>query len=110
LLPPRHSFIAIEPSHVTLTAVKKAEDSHALVLHLYEWAGQAGEVSITVPPGFTNASQANLMEESDGPALPVENGKISVAIRPYQIVAIKVDYPDASAAGGGAKDELHTIH
>jgi alpha-mannosidase len=110
LLPPRHSFIAIEPSHVTLTAVKKAEDSHALVLHLYEWAGQAGEVSITVPPGFTNASQTNLMEDSDGPALPVENGKISVAIRPYQIVVIKVNYPEAGAAGGGAKDELHATH
>ena len=101
LMPPRHSFIAIEPNHVTLTAVKKAEDSHALVLHLYEWAGQAGVVSIAVPPGFTSASQTNLMEDSDGAALPIENGKIGVAIHPYQIVAIKVNYPDAS----GEKEE-----
>jgi len=100
-MPPRHSFIAIEPNHVTLTAVKKAEDSHALVLHLYEWAGQAGVVSIAVPPGFTSASQTNLMEDSDGAALPIENGKIGVAIHPYQIVAIKVNYPDAS----GEKEE-----
>ena len=110
LMPPHHSFLAIEPNHVTLTAIKKAEDSDALVLHMYEWAGQGGEVSVTVPPGLNRASQTNLMEDSDGPPLPVENGEIHVAIRPYQILAIKVTYPDPSGAGGGEKDELRGTH
>lgn len=48
------------------------------------------EVSIPVPPGFPSGSQTNLMEDSEGAALPVENGKISVRIRPNQIVAIIV--------------------
>jgi alpha-mannosidase len=109
LMPPRQSFIAIEPNHVTLTAVKKAEDSHALVLHIYEWGGQTGEVSIAVPPGFTNALQTNLMEDSDGPALPIENGKISFTIRPYQIVAIKVNYPAAAIHADHAQTEMGAL-
>ncbi len=108
-MPPRQSFIAIEPNHVTLTAVKKAEDSHALVLHIYGWAGQAGAVSIAVPPRFTSASQTNLIEDSEGAALPIENGKISVTIRPYQIVGIKVNYPDGGGVDG-SENELHAIH
>jgi hypothetical protein len=49
------------------------------------------------------------MEGSEGAALPIENGKISVAIRAHQIVAIKVNDPDAGGAGG-EKDELHATH
>jgi len=60
--------------------------------------------------GFTRASQTNLMEDSDGSALPFENGKIGVRIRPYQIVAINVNHPHASGAGGDEKDELNATH
>jgi hypothetical protein len=38
------------------------------------------------------------------------NGEIHVAIHPYQILAIKVNYPDPSGAGGGENDELPGTH
>ncbi len=40
-LPAEHSWASIENPNVTLTAIKKAEDSDALVFRMYEWAGDA---------------------------------------------------------------------
>ena len=104
LMPARHSFIAIEPENVTLTAVKKAEDSNALILHVYEWAGKAGDVAITPPPGVTCALQTDLMEDSDGATLPILGGTIHVAIRPYQILAVKLNYPATAGVGDRAQN------
>ena len=39
------------PDDVVLTAMKKAEDSHALIFHMYEWAGKGGSAQLRVPPG-----------------------------------------------------------
>jgi len=47
---------------VILTAVKKAEDSNALILRFYEWAGKDGIVEVHLPKGATAATLANLME------------------------------------------------
>jgi alpha-mannosidase len=35
--------------------MKKAEDSNALIFHMYEWAGKSGDVEIAVPKGATGA-------------------------------------------------------
>jgi alpha-mannosidase len=89
----RHSFVSVEPQDVVLTAMKKAEDSNALVFHLYEWAGKSGNIEITLPPGATGATETNLMEQPEGPALSVVGNKAMVPVHPYEIVAVRVDYP-----------------
>jgi len=43
--------------------MKKAEDSDALVFHIYEWAGKEGTVELKVPHGATGATETNLMEQ-----------------------------------------------
>ena len=91
-LPARHSFVSAEPENVVLTAVKKAEDGNGLVFHLYEWAGKAGEIKLEVPPGAEGATETNLMEQPEGQPLQVEGNQVSLPVKPYEIVAVKVDY------------------
>jgi alpha-mannosidase len=95
-LPAEHSFVGVTPDDVVLTAMKKAEDSHALVFHLYEWAGKGGNIQLRVPPGATGAVETNLMEKPEGAVLPVEGDHVTVHFRPYEIVAVRVNYPEAS--------------
>ncbi len=93
-LPPRYSFVAVENQNVVLTALKKAEDSNALTLRFYEWAGENGNVRIQVPKGATTARLANLLEQPEGSPLNVENGNtITVPTHPYEIVTVNVEYP-----------------
>jgi alpha-mannosidase len=89
----RHSFVSVEPDNVVMTAMKKAEDSNALIFHLYEWAGKSGNIEISLPPGATGATETNLMEQPVGSALSVAGDKVTVPVRPYEIVAVRVDYP-----------------
>ncbi len=91
-LPATHSFVQVSQPNVILTAVKKAEDSDALILHLYEYGGQTGEVKVTLPPGATQARLTNLMEKEDGAELRIADGAAMVPVHPYEILAVKVGY------------------
>ena len=95
-LPAQHSFVGVTPDDLVLTAMKKAEDSHALVFHFYEWAGKGGSAQLRVPPGATGAVETNLMEKPEGDPLPLEGDHVTVHFRPYEIVAVRVDYPEAA--------------
>jgi alpha-mannosidase len=82
--------------NVVLTAVKKAEDSNALLFRVYEWAGKSGDVTISVPPGATGATLVNLMETPEGSAIGVTGDKVSFPITPFAIQTVRVDYPHSS--------------
>ena len=91
-LKPEHSFASVSSSNVVVTAIKKAEDSNALVFRFYEWAGTPGNVTLTVPAGATSASLTNLMETPEGASLPVTRDQVTVPVTPFQIQTVRVDY------------------
>ncbi|MDP9039429.1 MAG: glycosyl hydrolase-related protein [Acidobacteriota bacterium] len=91
-LPPTHSFASVKNRNVTLTAVKKAEDSDALVFRMYEWAGTGAEVKLHVPAGAKYAVESNLMERVEGGHLPLASDVVRVAIKPYEILTVQVFY------------------
>ena len=91
--PAEHSYLSVEPENVVLTAVKKAEDSNALVFHVFEWAGKDANVTFTLPPGATSATQVNLMEKPEGQPLAITANKVTVPIHPFEILALRADYP-----------------
>ena len=97
-LPPTHSFASVENKNVTLTAIKKAEDSDALVFRMYEWAGTASDVKLHVPAGAQYAVESNLMEKVEGPHLPLSADIVTVPIRPYEILTVQVFYPHSEVA------------
>jgi alpha-mannosidase len=91
--PPQQSLVSVSADNVVLTAMKKAENDDSAILRMYEWAGNAGDVQITVPNGATAAVMTNLMEQVVGSSLPIMGGnKIVVHIHPYEILTLEVDY------------------
>jgi alpha-mannosidase len=95
VLPPSHSFASVAPENVVLTAVKKAEDANGLIFRVYEWAGKETIAEFHVPPGATGATVTNLMETPEGKPLPVTGDVVKAPIHPYEILTIRVDYPNA---------------
>ena len=95
-MPLEHSYASVAPENVILTAVKKAEDSNSLIFRVFEWAGKQSDVTFTVPPGATAATETNLMEKPQGSPLTVTNNKVTVPITPYEILSIRVDYPSTA--------------
>jgi alpha-mannosidase len=95
MLPAAHSFISVEPENVVLTAVKKAEDAKGLILRVYEWAGKTGTIEFHVPAGARSATVTNMSETPEGAALEVKDGVVKAPIHPYEILTVRVDYPEA---------------
>jgi alpha-mannosidase len=89
---------------VILTAVKKAEDSDALVFRFFEFEGKIGKVHLYFPEAATQAAQVNLMEKQDAP-LQLQNGgkDIILTVHPYEIVTVKAWFGQSGGnqAGGG---------
>jgi alpha-mannosidase len=96
--PAEHSWASIENPNVTLTAIKKAEDSDALIFRMYEWAGEQTQVKLHIPPGATAATETNLMEKPEGAALNLSSDTITLPIKPYEILTIQATYPHNLAA------------
>ncbi|WP_260737476.1 alpha-mannosidase [Tunturiibacter lichenicola] len=97
-LPAEHSFASVENPNVTLTAIKKAEDSDALVFRMYEWAGTATEVKLHIPHGATYAVESNMMEKPEGNHLPLTGDVVTVPIKPYEILTLQAIYPSHTEA------------
>ena len=98
-LPAEHSFASVSPENVVLTAVKKAEDAKGLIFRAYEWAGKDSTVEFHVPPGATGATVTNMMETPEGSSLEVAGDVVKAPIHPFEILTIRVDYPN-----GGPKE------
>ena len=96
-LPAQHSFASVEPKSVVLTAVKKAEDASGLILRVYEWAGKEAMAQFHVPAGATGATVTDLMEQPQGAALKVEGDVVTVPVHPFEILTVRVDYPNTEA-------------
>ena len=84
------SFIAVDDANLVLDTVKRAEDSGALVLRLYESHGASGMARVRLGFPFEAARFCNLLEDDLGTAR-VAAGAIEVPYRPFEIVSLKVD-------------------
>lgn len=84
------SLAAVDDSNVVLDTVKRAEDSAALVLRLYEAHGARGTARLRIDASFESARLANGLED-DGDALEVEGNAIVLPYRPHQILTVKIE-------------------
>ncbi len=91
-LPASGSFASVSSPNVILTAIKKAEDSNALILRMYEVAGKSEQIKVTLPDGATTATLTSLIEQHDSTAVPVAGNIATVSIDPYEILTLKVSY------------------
>jgi alpha-mannosidase len=72
---------------LVLDTIKRAEDSDALVLRLYEPHGGRGEARIRLARPVAAAARANLLED-EGEPLELRDGEIVVPFRPWEIVTV----------------------
>lgn len=90
-LPPVYAFASVDAEHVVLDWVKRAEDSSALIVRLYEAYGQRGEVALTFGNRPKAAAECDLMEENDAP-VKLKGSTIRFFIKPFEIRTFKVTF------------------
>jgi alpha-mannosidase len=83
------SFAKVDDPNLVLDTIKRAEDSDALVLRLYEAHGARGSARLSLGAPFSSACLATGLEE-DGEPLPVEGEAIELTYRPHQLLTVKV--------------------
>jgi alpha-mannosidase len=89
-LPPGAWAEVLGAPGLVLDTVKRAEDSDALVLRLYEAHGGRGTARVRIPGGpIASAHRANLLEEA-GDALGVEDDAVVVPFHPWELVTVLV--------------------
>jgi alpha-mannosidase len=82
------SLAAVDDTNLVLDGIKRAEDSDAIVLRLYEAHGGRGVARVRLAFPFTRAVRANALED-DGDELAVEGDEIVVPYRPHELVTVK---------------------
>ncbi len=83
------SLLEVEGEGVTVESVKKAEESEAIVLRLWETHGRRAEAALILPNGFAEAAEVDLLERSPE-ALPLTDGKVRLDFAPFQIRTIRL--------------------
>ena len=78
---------SVDDPNLVLDTIKRAEDSDAIVLRLYEAHGARGTANVTLELPFTSARRANALED-EGDELAVNGNVIEVPFRPHEIVTV----------------------
>jgi alpha-mannosidase len=86
---PVEQFAAVEDPNLVLDTIKRAEDSDAIVLRLYEPYGARGIARVRLRVPITTAQRTNALED-DGVPLEVDGDTIVVEYRPHELVTVKV--------------------
>ena len=90
----------MDAQHVVLTAVKKTEGD-GLIIRFYEWAGEGGNVTLTVPAGATGATLVNLMEKPEGSAIAINGNKVTVTVTSFVgLIVMFLCVPEFQGAAG----------
>jgi len=83
------SLVSVSAPNVVIETVKRAEDGDGIIVRLYESHRQRGAVTVRFTFAVKSAWETNLLEENQA-ELPVASGAVSLNLRPYQIVTLRV--------------------
>ena len=87
--PERFSLACVDADNIILETVKRAEDSDALILRLYETWNRATDCSIRFGRLMEMAAQCDMMEENEA-FLQGEGNRLRLHFRPFEIKTLKV--------------------
>jgi alpha-mannosidase len=73
-----------------LAALKKAEDSDAIVLRLYEPHGARGKTTIETALPLQKAALANILEDETQELSIEEEQRITFEFKPFQVISLKL--------------------
>ena len=87
-LPEKYSFVSAENSNIVITAVKKAEESEALVVRFYDAYDCKSKVVLNVPEAYKKAYLCDLMENEVG-EIEICDGRVSLPVSNFEIITLK---------------------
>ena len=82
-------FAQVDDANLVLDTIKKAEDSDALIIRLYECHGAHGLAKLKIGIPITSAHLCNILEENTD-AVKISEGVIHVPYRPFEIITFKL--------------------
>lgn len=93
-----HSFLAVKPRNVVVSALKRAEDDGDLIIRVYEAHGSRGPATITFDRPISRVLECNLLEEpeEDESGVQCDGESLSFNIKPFEIHTFKVTFRGAS--------------
>lgn len=83
------SFFSLDTAAIEIDWVKRAEDSDALIVRLYEAHGTHARGRLTSALPVRSAAVCNLLEEEDA-AVPWQADSIALDLRPFQVLTLKL--------------------
>lgn len=89
--PAQFAFFALDQENVILETVKKAEDSGAVILRLFECHHKRSKVKLTCYNQLAKVWECNLMEKELG-QLTVSDNSFEFDMKPYEIKTFKLDF------------------
>jgi alpha-mannosidase len=90
-LPAVYAFASLDADHVVLDAVKRHEDSDAVIVRLYEAHGQRGDVTLTFADAPAAVTECDLLEENDTP-VKLKGNSVMFFIKPHEIRTFRVEF------------------
>ncbi|MGD9117109.1 MAG: glycosyl hydrolase-related protein [Dehalococcoidia bacterium] len=90
-LPAEHSFLKLSPGHLILSALKKAEDSDAVILRFFETTGEVTQAEIELFKDIKRLTVVDLLEREEA-ELPGRGKLISLEVKPFEIVTLKLEF------------------
>lgn len=88
--PGERSFFRLVGGSMILDTIKKAEDSDAIILRLYEAHGKRGHCRLESTLSVARVTQCNLLEVEED-TLPWDHDGLEIAYTPFQLVTLKLD-------------------
>ncbi|MCY0878460.1 MAG: alpha-mannosidase [Firmicutes bacterium] len=84
-------LVWVTGERVQVSAVKRAEDAHALVVRLYEYAGGRTQVTLHTARPVARWQRVNLLEDPVG---EVQTGPCVLDLGPFEIQTVRLEWAD----------------
>jgi alpha-mannosidase len=84
------SWFAVDSAHLVIDTVKKAEDSDAIIVRLYEAHGARGKACLRTALPVKHVQLVNLLEEPHKALKLKRDGSIPLAFRPFEVISLLV--------------------
>lgn len=88
-LPASYSFVSCTANNVAVDTIKQSEDGRAIIVRAYEFGNTRTNAKLSFGFPVDKVMYCNMLEE-ELEELCIEHGKLSFAIKPFEVVTFKI--------------------
>ncbi|MCA9911530.1 MAG: hypothetical protein KC519_22905, partial [Anaerolineae bacterium] len=89
--PPQASWLRVSGKHVVLSAIKRAEDSEALIVRLFNPSAEPTQALLWLPVPIREAALIDLQERQPTGHASAQQNEVRVALAPKKIVTLRLE-------------------